>query len=236
MPGGANKSRGVGSSVGGAPTPRTKALLLITDGRQRFLKQTLASAHNYLPYFDYMVAVDDSLDDAFGKWLDNQFDGAVIHHGTKGGLSGAVDTGWEYLRNAGADWVFHLEDDFVFQEPVPVEHMIGLCEDHSLGQMCLVRQPISPVEVSLGSMLEAHRGQPAPKCGYMAQDWLFSLNPCVYPRWVMAHGWPAAGGEREFTDDLLADNPGLQFGYYGSPNDPPRCWHIGMERSPTWKL
>jgi len=211
------------------------ALVVITDGRRQYLERALASADKHLPYFDYRLAVDDSADLEFGRWLNRTFDGGTIHHGEKEGLSGAVRTAWEYLP--AVDWVFHLEDDFVFPSDVPFDDMVDVCQQNGLAQMCLVRQPCNPTEAMAGGLLE---GYPAPlerHDGFVTQSHLFSLNPCVYPAWVRAYGgWPEGGGEREFTDQLHKTRPDAKFGYWGEMGDPPRCIHIGASRTPTWKL
>ena len=213
----------------------TIALVFITDGRREYAEQAIRSAAKHLPEFDHALAVDDSADDAYGGWLKVAFGGTVIHHDTRQGLSGALQTAWAALP-FDVDWVFHLEDDFVFPGPVPVDDMVDLAETRDFAQMCLVRQPCNPTEARAGGLLWGYPADLHLEHGCVWQTHLFSLNPCVYPRWVTQIGWPTTGGDREYTDPLLEVRPDARFGYYGAADDPPRCLHIGMERTQTWKL
>lgn len=212
------------------------SLLVVTCGRQQYVAAAIESSSDLACDFDRRVIVDDSMNPNFALWLHGNFgrDFEIISHKTKGGLSGAVRTGWEALSDS--DWIFHLEEDFVFPGPVDVDSMIDRCEWEELAQVCLVRQPCNATESAAGGLLEGYPAEVREHDGWCSQSHLFSLNPCVIPKWVRDVGWPKGGGEREFTDRLLQLYPDTRFGYEGSFGDPPACLHIGASRSPTWKL
>ena len=44
------------------------------------------------------------------------------------GFAGAIAEGWRRVLETDADWVFHLEADFIFQRPVPLDRMIAGAE------------------------------------------------------------------------------------------------------------
>ncbi len=203
------------------------ACLLITDGRP-CLQETLASAEEYLfPYLDGpTVLVSDT-----------------TH---KLGLSGAIREGWRRLGECEAyctpafEYVFHLEDDFVFTEPVPVDDMVNLCEREKLAQVALRRDFIPGAEPP-GGFYELHPERYTQRDGWVESLFGFTFNPCVYPlnRYVThMNDWQ---GESGLTAEIRANVPQEggwydRFAIYGDLTDPPRCFHIGLHRSAGWKL
>jgi hypothetical protein len=202
-------------------------LLVISCGRPQYLAATLASAKAMLQGIDGpRVIVDDSADPAFHEVL-RKTDFDLVLHDHKRGLSGAVQSGWDAMD---CDYVFHLEEDFTFPKAVNLTEIVGWLEAvPNLAQMALLRQPWSPVEHAAGGIIQTDPDVYVPRGGYEEHAKLFTLNPCVYPRWVTEVGWPEGGGEREFTDRLLGKYPESTFGFLGSRNDSPRCIHIGYE-------
>lgn len=202
------------------------ALLVITDGRWDYLEQTLASASEQLRCdWSQLLIVNDAglpLPDfpELAGW-------DVIDNPERQGLAGAIQTGWDNLADD-IDYVFHLEDDFIFPDPVDVSDMVALLEAHDdLAQVALLRQPWSPEEQHAGGIFQANPSRFSQADGYVAQSHLFTFNPCVYPRWVT---FGPAGIEQKVTDDLLFYED-THFGYLGQLDDPPRCVHIGARRS-----
>lgn len=211
-----------GASSGRAVEAPRITLLVITDGRWDYLTDCLASADAHLQWpFVERILVDDSAvpgcPDPDG-WT-------IVRNPERLGLAGAIQAGWDVVGDC--DYVFHLEDDFVFPQPVDVGEMVWhLDNDPELAQVALLRQPWSPEEQHAGSVYAVNPGDYTESAGLVLHERLFTFNPCVYPKSI-SEG--AAGLERDVTDRLLAD--GRRFAYLGDLRDPPRCWHIGRRRS-----
>lgn len=209
--------------------------LIITDGRGEYLEQMWDSLMWDGPDFDLTVLVDDSGDDEYGQWCHELIAPTVfVHHSHRRGLAGAIQSGWNALGDV--DYILHLEEDFTFPEPIPVDRMIrALNADPHLAQVCLKRNPaLTPVEQSFGGFMnvnpEHYTNAIVDGVRVVYQTQCFSFNPCVYPSWVRDFG---AGVESQVTDRLLAS--GHRFAYYGHAEDDPRCIHIGDRRSNGWK-
>lgn len=194
----------------------TVACLLITDGRP-CLQDTLASAEEFLfPYLDGpTVLVSDT-----------------TH---KLGLSGAIREGWRKVGHP--EYVFHLEDDFVFREPVPISHMIGLLEYERLTQVALRRDFVPGAEPP-GGYFELHPERYTQRDGWVESAFGFTFNPCLYPASVIytmsEFPWQGEAG----LTATMKDHPAwrdFRCAIYGNLTDPPRCFHIGV-RHPEWKL
>ncbi len=205
------------------------ALMVITDGRWDYLQRTLESAAQCLDYpFAQRLLVDDS-----GESVGFRPDGFdMVRNLPRRGLAGAIQSGWDHL-NENIDYVFHLEDDFIFPDVVDVELMIELLEyEPELAQVALLRQPWSPEEQQAGGIYGIDRDRFKQKYGFVEQSHLFTFNPCVYPI-AIARDY-RAGLEAELTADLLKDD--WRFGYLGELGDEPRTIHIGVRRSRNYQL
>ena len=216
-----------GADPGRAGDAPRIALLVITDGRWNYLSDCLASAEANLSWpFVERILVDDS---AMPGCPDPE-GWTIVRNPERRGLAGAIQAGWDALPDC--DFVFHLEDDFVFPAPVDVESMVfHLRNDWKLAQVALMRQPWGPDEQAVGSVYATDPMAYTEAAGIVTHRKLFTFNPCLYPRIITDYG---AGLERDVTDRLLAE--GARFAYLGAKDDAPRCWHIGHQRSPGYKL
>ena len=211
-----------------------KALVLVTDGRFEYLAQCVRSLRDNLDcdWFDRRVCVFDGA----GEQRLDLPGWEVIHHQRREGLARAVQSGWGAVR--GAEWVFHVEEDFTFDEPVDLDGMAEVLRRNAyLAQMCLLRGPWSPEEHAAGGIVEMHPDDYRAREDTKGRRWLeherlFSLNPCLIPGEVVDMGWPT-DNEAGFTRRLRAD--GYQFAFWGGT---PCVTHIGAEGgmgSPGWK-
>lgn len=206
---------------------------VLTDGRADCLAAGMETVH-HLGSFDARFIVDDSGDPGYAAWLRCNYPGFTVdHHHERRGLAGAVQSVWEHALALDADYLLHLEDDFEILNTVDVPAMAAVLDDHpSVAQMLLKRQPLSAPEVNKNDVLGGMH-QLDPHDGWVAQDHIFSLNPCLIPRWVLELGWPA-GNEAEMTQILLGK--GARFGVWGDPGSPPLVHHTGESRSAGWRL
>jgi len=204
------------------------ALMVITDGRWDYLRDTLESAFEMLDWpFEQCLLVDDSGE---GR-LFNIPGWETIQNPERKGLAGAIQTGWDNLYE-NIEFVFHLEDDFTFPGLVDIGLMIHQLESRSdLAQIALLRQPWSPEEHRAGGIINLYRDEFTEEGSLIVHQRLFTFNPCLYPRWVTRF---PADLEAGLTEQLVAH--GKRFAYFGGMDDPPRCTHIGVRRTRGWQL
>jgi hypothetical protein len=193
-------------------------VLTIRDGRDDVHERSLASLREHLPEPEHHVVVDDREHEL--------------------GFAGAIQFGWERVRETGAEWVFHHEADFIFNAPVPVDRMVAVLKRQpSLVQLVLKRQPWNAAEQAAGGIVE----QPSWRDDFHQRVehgniWtehrrFFSTNPCVYPAALCAQGWPQVPqSEGMFTHRLLED-PDVRFAFWGAKFDPPLVEHVGATRA-----
>jgi hypothetical protein len=206
---------------------------VLTDGRADYLAETIDAAARHLPELPKFI-VNDSGDSDYAAWLRCNYPGyKVVHHHERRGMSGAVNSVWDTALDMGADYLFHLEDDMVLVDSPPLDEAVSILAAYRhVAQMLFKRQPLSAPEINkndiLGGMhhIDCHDG-------WVTQQHIFSLNPCLIPRWVLEMGWPA-GNEAEMTQNLL--RIGAQFGVWGDPGSPPLVQHIGESRAVGWRL
>lgn len=192
-------------------------LLVIADGRDDYLTRTLCSALVSLPSPEEVVVVDDR------------------EHIL--GFAGAIQQGWDRILDTDAEFIFHLEGDFTFNEPVQLQGMAALARDEHVAQVALKRQPWNPQEVAAGGIIETdpdsyHEGV---CCGggyfYTAHRKFFTTNPSIYRRDIAERGWPQeANSEGKFGIELFKD-PHVVSTFWGGKFDPPKVHHIGDTRA-----
>lgn len=229
------------------------ALLVITNGRPGLLAKTLRSAKRYLRggQIEDAVIVDDtpglghSRPDFSRHFAD--FD-CVVRTGGRG-FAAAIAAGWVALLERRGDrhdadetypsFVFHLEDDFVFECAVPLDTMQRvLLAKPSLVQLALRRQAVNADERAAGGVIEQH---PEAYTTHVLDGavWLehrlfFTTNPSLYRISLCERGWPnVPKSEGLFTHTLLAEQPEARFGYWGPKEAAPMVTHIGEQRTGT---
>jgi len=212
---------------------------IITDGRGECFERTVSS---FLDMWagdpaDQIVVINDSADPAYGRWLANQFGFfEQIHHIERKGFGGAIESAWREVGHH--DWIFHLEDDFTFNEPIDIEGMIHvLGQRPDVVQMALKRQPWNPEEKAAGGFMEQHpeayTNEETDGYRWCWQRLFFTTNPSVYRGGLTKVGWPQVKhSEGVFSHDLMRD-PEVKFGFWGHTDEPPKVTHIGAERVGT---
>jgi len=213
------------------------ALLLITDGRDNYLTDTLTSIGRFCGDMDWAqkIMVDDSGRDTpppvdLDGWT-------LVQNRPRQGLGPAVRAGWAALDDD-IDYVWHHEDDFLLVDTPPIAEMVEALETHSvnprLAQVALLRQPWSDLEKLNGSIYACRPGEYRPFHNLVIQRHLFTFNPSIYPRWVTEQVGVGVGLEQDVTDQLTQDGATF-FAYWGGLDDAPRCWHIGVSRSDGYR-
>ncbi len=191
-------------------------LLLITDGRDDYLTRTLTSALVNLPAPERVVLVDDR---------------AHIL-----GFAGEIQHGWAQILATDAEFIFHLEADFTFNQPVPLDDMAHLLEDPRIVQVALKRQAWSPEEVAAGGLVEAvpaaFEERDEHGVVHTVTRRCFTTNPCLYRREIAERGWPQEPeSEGKFGIKLFNEDFEAVSCFLGGKFDPPMVHHIGDERA-----
>lgn len=254
-------------------------LLCFTNGRGDCLRRTLESFEQnvYEPSSkDVMwsfTIINDSPDPNYREWLEANYgspDGGrtsymynLVHTGGNAGFDGAIRAGWAQLGIVGlsrphGDYVFHLEDDFTFNEQIDVPLMMDiLAAQPHLVQIALQRQPWAPIEEEAGGVIASNRdqyiqreaershslnGHNIDELGPYRIAWcehrlFFTTNPSIYRCSLvheLPHGWPVGEhSEARFADALYSSNPEYRSAYLGGLYDPPKVHHIGDVRLGT---
>lgn len=150
------------------------------------------------------------------------------------GMAGAVRAGFEWALSTEADYVWWVEEDFVFERPVPLTDMADVLDNNPhLAQLCLKRQPWSSEEKAAGGIVERFPERYDDWGQWTEHDEVFSLNPCLIPRRVLELGW-SDDNERGFTKKCR--DAGYRFAFWGAKFAPPMVTHVGKVRGTGWRL
>src|SRR5579863_1515295 len=110
------------------------ALMVATDGRAAYITQAIETAQQYLKgEFSRFIIINDAGDPGYSAFLDATFPTfEIVHHPERYGMSRATRSFFEEAHATGCDYIFRLEEDFVFHKTVNVKKMARLlhCEQH----------------------------------------------------------------------------------------------------------
>ena len=215
------------------------AMFVVTDGRLEYLKKTLESFHENCDY-DFMdkFIVNDSIDEKFIEdvsLLADKYKFYLINHKVKKGFAGVYDTAWSHIEHY-IDYVFNLEDDFIFNEKVDIDKMIDILEhNRNLVQVSLKRQAWGDAEIQAGGFVEQfpdlyedkeHNG--LKWCEHRA---FYTTNPSLTPRFVFAKGWVICEKSEQVISNRLFENPNFKSAMLGHKFDAPKVLHLGVVRN-----
>lgn len=225
----------------------TVPIICLTNGRPECISKAIPSAIEHLTGVGPMVIVDDSGDDVYGHWLEEEFiggplDAQVLHLLGSHGYWRAMQAVWALARNWDTASFFLLEEDFVFTTDVNVDDLAAVLDAHPyLTQMALVRQPWFHNEQEHGGLIPAleAQGQRFVECTDGQHVWIehracFTGNPSLIPRATFERDWPEGDwSESRFGRALFDADPAARGAYWGRRTDRPRVEHIGHERVGT---
>lgn len=209
--------------------PDQIVVVCLTNGARDTLAPTLASAEEMLegPIGRRVIANDSGRPLEFDGWED-------VHIGRRSGYTRATRAALELAVRSGQPWVFFLEDDFVFNEPVDLGAMQSVMRaEPNLVQLSLKRQAWYDYELEAGGIIEAKPEAFEQREGFVAHRDYWAQNPNLSRRGFLAdHPWPLrSGSERAFANQIFRASPDHIAGIYGRIEDAPRCTHIGAERA-----
>lgn len=212
--------------------PRTEdqtALIVLTTGKRETLTATIASAEESLrgPVGRKLICVDGSSKSV--RTLAHQFPSWDVERVQGGDYARATAAAIDRAVGSGQPWLFWLEDDFTFNEPVDLAAMQAIVDREGLAQLSLMRQPWYQPEVEAGGVVAVSPNDFAQRDGWIEHRAYWTMNPMLTRRSTLAaHQWPKGrSSELRFARSVFAD-PGARAGILGAIDDPPRVEHIGM--------
>jgi hypothetical protein len=223
----------------------TVALIVRTGGeadkwpeRREYLRQSLASlmANVKGPIAQRVIYAD------WNPEIRPELDAIAREHGfyvvgpaSHVGYIRAMQELWRYIdRRTTAPYIFSVEDDFTYRQPVDLVPMIAtLRENPHLRQLALLRAPYYPREHEAGGVLaslktpvELRNHRPFP---FVEHRDHFTANPSLFHRSLVQTPWPSGeSSERRFGDLVLKDKRAA-FAYWGDGT--PAIDHIGETRA-----
>lgn len=225
------------------------AVIVFTDGRAHIFDEE--RIHSWDLMLNGIIGerwiFDDSNDGAFARELARTFpESRVVSWPKRLGFGGSIAAAWELLnRRSSSEYFFHLEDDFVLEEPVNLRAMAGVLDRHPhLVQLALLRQAWNETEISAGGIVQCNPDAYT-CCADEYMCWLehrlfFTTNPSVYRRTLVAGGWPEGEtSEGVFTHRLLregtveASGERIRFAFLGDRQAVPMVRHVGTVRAGT---
>lgn len=221
------------------------SLLVMTDGRDEYLDQAVASAQRWLmpqPAITQLWMHDDTGDGGYRVELARRYpQWTHINGGPRRGFGGAIQSAWSQVsRNSATRFVFHLEADFIFQRGFDLEAMARVLDTRRyLTQLALRRQPWNDAERAAGGIVEQHPDAYVDASDDLGHEWLehrlfFTTNPCLYRHELMSRGWPdGAQSEGHFGLRLFADDPDARSAFWGGRHSGLAVEHIGHTRTGT---
>lgn len=206
----------------------------MTNGRREYLERTLTTLEKLHGNFSRILIHDDSGDENYHNWL-KQFNYELATT-KRVGFAKAMISAWQKLKEDSNEWVFHLEEDFLFMDDVYIHNIIDvITHNEYLKQIVLLRQPTGSRARIKGGIIASHPERYEDKTdgiNYWVEHRVnFSCNPCVYKKsLIYEYPWPdIIYSEREYGRMLFKD-PNTKFAYWGKSTDKPRVMHIGKVR------
>lgn len=224
----ATKQREMERLLGESRSPDQIALVVLTTGKRDTLAAAIASAEESLggPIGRRLICVDGS--PARARSVAQRFPGWDMEQIRGGEYAKAVAAALERALGSGQPYIFFLEDDFTFNEPIDLCEMQALIERYDLVQLSLMRQPWYEPEIEAGGVIAADPDAFTQRDGFVEHAAYWTMNPMLTRRSLLAeHHWPQGrNSERRFGDSVFAD-PRVRAGILGSIEDSPRVEHIG---------
>lgn len=217
------------------------SLLVMTDGRDDVLAETLPIAAHSVPHTQLLIH-DDTGDHAHRLHLARTYEHlnpVVIGGPERRGFGGAIQAAWQYLTQSPNPFVVHLEDDFVLSRPVDWPTLADTLTRHPhLVQLALRRQPWNDAERAAGGIVEQHPTDYTERSDtgavWLEHTRFFTTNPSIYRRSLCSEGWPTGEhSEGRFGIDLIERHPDWRFAFWGARTSGEWCEHVGHERVGT---
>lgn len=221
-------------------------VIIIHDGRD-YLERTLESFKKNVLFKEqpYILLVDDSMyseNEAYNEWIQrvvvaNGIDARIVNTTSKRwGTFGSVQKAWDNVPKE-CEYIFHLENDFTFNEKIDISRMENVLENKNIFQVALLRQAWFPEEIKHGGIYQSDKGstgryRDAEIYGenVVLHKKYFTFNPCIYRRSIINHGIHGCD-EYSFMQKLrLFESTYGCSAFLGTTQDKPLVHHIGYEK------
>lgn len=146
-------------------------------------------------------------------------------------FTGSMVAMWRYLhKRAQGDYIFQIEDDFVFEREVDLEPMMKtLRENQHLVQVALLRDACYADERETGGIL----GWPLPaftfRDGWFEHRQFWTNNPSLFRRSLTALPWPVGHHSETLFGKMVLKEPEARAAFWGDGTNWIR--HIGEVRA-----
>jgi hypothetical protein len=219
-------------------------LIIISDGRG-YLRESVPSlmANADPGWFGKALIIEDGDATVYPIEAETMLNdwgvpAMAVNLGGRHGGAAAIQAAWAMTLNSHppSDYVFHLEEDWTFNERIPIHEMDWALDVGDIANIVLRRQPWGSEGPGgyIGDDPAAFHptAMDSTPSGYLAHNKGFWLNPCLIRREVLELGWPDNGHEHDFTAKCRAAN--YRFAVYGGRDDEPLVTHIGDRRADAW--
>lgn len=209
-------------------------VLFFTDGRDQYTERMMESLHTNVvfPFPAYKILMVDNPDQDrdFTEGLKEKYsiDQVIYCYKERWGIFEAVQLAWRNIPED-CNYVWHQENDFLFNEPVNIEAFVRVLQNKLIHQVALLRQAWYDDEVKSGGIFQnnpkAYRRANIAGIPLVVHREYFTHNPCLYRKSVIKH----FEGYTEYS--IMKHLPsGGWCAFYGSLTDAPRVTHIGSEK------
>lgn len=210
-------------------------LLIMTNGRKKYLEQTLSTLGKLHGNFTRILIHDDSGDPDYQTWLKGL--GYEIVTTNKIGFTGAMISAWDKLKEDSNDWVFHLEEDFLITEDIYLDNMMNVMNHNNhIKQIVLSRQLIADRKIKKRGIIILAKERFVDKTdgtNYWVEHRVnFSCNPCLYRKsLIYEYPWLNVSRSEHQYGHILFKDLNAKCAYWGKSTDNPKVIHIGEKRT-----
>lgn len=218
--------------------PRVLVVVFSTN-RYDYLEQTLEALRRQVDFggcFVKTLLIDDypaARDAMRSKAIEDRFCvDIVVRHSANKGLGRTWRETWDSIRARPelGDWIFHLEDDAVFEKPVAVREVIeafASCKK-PLTQVFFKRNVCYAPEVDFIAKIEAGKvGDDLESSSIgVTQNEYFVAMASVYPRELVTRFVSEADPHEHTVRDFFGEW-GMSSGMWGGRGDAPVVRHVG---------
>lgn len=221
------KTTDLAAMVAESRDPDQIVAVCLTTGTRDTLAKTIASFDENVsgPIGRKVIIVDGIAKPEFIGWETVNIRG--------GGFARATAAAIRVAIGSGQPWVFHLEDDFLFDRPVDLSDLQAEMDAHpDLAQMSLLRQAWYRHEIEAGGIVEANPEAFEQRGEHLRHREYWTTNPHLTRRLELAgRDWPLGKWSESQYSKLVFEDSDVACGIWGDGS--PWITHIGETKAGT---